>query len=65
MAAVEQLGRAGLQGWRVKVADAVGPVVARRTPLSEDQVRAGIGAVFFVLATVYVAKTLQRWLAPS
>lgn len=59
------LGRAGLQGWRSRVADTAGPMVARRSPLSEDQVRAGIGALFFVLATVYVVKTLKQWLMPA
>jgi hypothetical protein len=62
MAALE-LGRAGLQGWRGKVADAAGPVVAQRTPLSEDQVRAGIGLLFFVLSVVYVAKTVRGWVS--
>jgi hypothetical protein len=56
----EDLGRAGLQGWRAKVADTVGPAVARRTPLTEDRVRATIGAVFFVLAVVYVVKTIRE-----
>ena len=64
MAAVE-LGRAGLQGWRAKVAEAAGPLVARRTPLSEDQVKAAIGAVFFVLAVVYVAQTLRQWISST
>ena len=64
MAAVE-LGRAGLQGWRAKVADAAGPVLAQRTPLSEDQVRAAIGAAFFVLAVLYVAKTLKQWVSST
>jgi hypothetical protein len=64
MAAVE-LGRAGLQGWRAKVADTAGPLVARRTPLSEDQVKAAIGAVFFVLAVVYVAQTLRQWISST
>jgi hypothetical protein len=62
MAALE-LGRAGLQGWRGKVADVAGPAVAQRTPLSEDQVRAGIGLAFFVLAVLYIGKTLKEWLA--
>jgi hypothetical protein len=62
MAAVE-LGRAGLQGWRAKVADVAGPALAQRTPLAEDQVRAGIGLLFFVLAVIYVAKTLKEWVA--
>jgi hypothetical protein len=64
MAAVE-LGRAGLQGWRAKVADTAGPLLARRTPLSEDQVKAAIGAVFFVLAVVYVAQTLRQWISST
>ena len=64
MAAVE-LGRAGLQGWRAKVADAAGPLVARRTPLSEDQVKAAIGALFFVLSVVYDAQTVKRWVSTT
>lgn len=64
MAAVE-LGRAGLQGWRGKVADAAGPLVARRTPLSEDQVKAAIGALFFALAVVYVAQTVREWISSA
>jgi len=53
-----QIGRAGLQGWRAKAADAVAEPVARRTPLETDQVRAAMGALFFVLALSYVIKTL-------
>jgi len=64
MAAVE-LGRAGLQGWRAKVADAAGPPLARRTPLSEDQVKAAIGALFFVLAVVYVVQTIRQWISST
>jgi hypothetical protein len=54
------LGKAGLQGWRVKVADAVAQPVARHSPLSDDQVRAALGAVFFALSTVYVVGTVRR-----
>ena len=53
-----QIGTAGLQGWRVKAADAVAEPLAQRTPLETDQVRAAIGALFFVLAVSYVVKTL-------
>ena len=60
-----ELGRAGLQGWRGRVADAAGPLVAQRTPLSEDQVKAAIGVLFFVLSVVYVAKTLKEWIATT
>lgn len=53
-----QIGTAGLQGWRAKAADAVAEPVAKRTPLETDQVRAAMGALFFVLAVSYVIKTL-------
>ena len=50
MADLQRMGRAGLQGWRTKVADGVATPAAKRTPLSEDQVRAlsahGIPATF-------------------
>jgi hypothetical protein len=52
------MGQAGLQGWREKVADAVSEPVAKRAPLEEDQVRAAIGALFFVLSVMYVFKTI-------
>jgi hypothetical protein len=62
MAAVD-MGKAGLQGWRAKVADLVGPPVARSTGLTDDQVRAALGAAFFVLSVVYVVKTVRELLA--
>jgi hypothetical protein len=58
MATVTELGHTGLQGWRQKVADGISPPVANRVPLEEDQVRAVIGTAFFVLAVIYVAKTI-------
>jgi hypothetical protein len=54
------LGKAGLQGWRAKVADAVAEPVARRTGVADDQVRAAVGALFLVLSIVYVAQALKR-----
>lgn len=53
-----QVGQAGLQGWRGKLADGVADPVSNRTPLSEDQVRAVIGGAFFLLALMYVTKTI-------
>ena len=53
-------GKAGLQGWRAKLADAVAQPVARTSGMSDDQVRAVIGGVFFVLSVVYVAQTVKR-----
>ena len=53
-------GKAGLQGWRAKVADAVAQPVARRAGVADDQIRAVIGAAFFLLSVVYVASTIKR-----
>ena len=52
------MGQAGLQGWREKVADVVSEPVAKRAPLDEDQVRAAIGALFFVLSVMYIFRTI-------
>jgi hypothetical protein len=54
-----ELGQTGLQGWREKVADGVSGPVSKRAPIEEDQVRAVIGAAFFVLAVIYVVKTIS------
>lgn len=54
------VGEAGLQGWRAKVADAVAAPVARRSGLSDDQVRAGIGALFLGLTVVYVVNAARQ-----
>ena len=59
MATATHVGQAGLQGWREKVADGIAEPVSDRTPLDEEQVRALIGAVFFVLSVLYVVKTLR------
>jgi hypothetical protein len=58
MANATELGHAGLQGWREKVADGISKPVAKRAPLEEDHVRAVVGAAFFVLAVIYVARTI-------
>ena len=60
MADMTQVGQAGLQGWRAKAGDLAAPALARRTPLGEDQARALIGALFFVLAVTYVVKTVKE-----
>jgi hypothetical protein len=59
MATATELGKTGLQGWREKVADGISQPIANRAPLDEDQVRAVVGAAFFVLAVIYVAKTIS------
>jgi hypothetical protein len=54
------VGKAGLQGWRGKVADAVAAPVARRSGLSDDQVRAAVGALFLVLSVLYVVNAVKQ-----
>ena len=55
-----KVGKAGLQGWRAKVADAVAEPVARNSSLTDEQVRAVVGGLFFALSVVYVAGTVKR-----
>jgi hypothetical protein len=52
------LGTVGLRGWRTKVADTLAPPIAGRLPVSEDQVRAAIGALFLALAVKYVVEAV-------
>ena len=59
MSTTTKLGTAGLQGWREKVGDRVAGPVSDKTPLDEEQVRAAIGALFFVLSVLYVVKTVR------
>jgi hypothetical protein len=54
-----QAGQAGLQGWRAKVADGIAKPVANHTKFNEDQVRAVVGAAFFILAVIYVANAVR------
>ena len=59
MPTATQLGQTGLQGWREKLADGVAEPVAERVPLETDQVRATIGALFFVLSVIYIVNTVR------
>jgi hypothetical protein len=47
-------------GWRSTVADRVARPVAKKAPASEDQVRAILGATFFLLSAYYVGSTIAR-----
>ena len=60
MTSATELGQAGLQGWRETVADRISQPVADRAPLEEEQVRAVIGAAFFVLSVLYIVKTISE-----
>ena len=53
-------GKAGLQGWRARLADAVAEPVARHSRLDADAVRAAVGAAFFLLSVAYVVGTVKR-----
>ena len=59
MPTATQLGQTGLQGWREKLADGVAEPVAKRVPLSADQVRATVGAAFFILSVIYIVQTVR------
>jgi len=61
--ALEDVGQTALVGWRTKVADALAGPLEEKTPLSEDQVRALLGALFFALSVYYVVGTVRRALA--
>ena len=54
------LGQQALPSWRGAIADRVAAPAAKRTPLSEDQVRAAIGAAFLALSAFYVVSSLIR-----
>ena len=60
MPSTTKIGQAGLASWRGAIADRVAPPASSKTPLSEDQVRAAIGAAFFALATFYVVSSAVR-----
>jgi hypothetical protein len=60
MASTTELGQAGLSTWRAAIADRVAPVAAERTPWSEDQVRAALGAAFLAVSTFYVVSAWIR-----
>jgi hypothetical protein len=58
MTRATDIGQAGLQGWRAKVGNGIADPIARRTSIEGDQVRAAVGALFFVLSVIYVVKTI-------
>jgi hypothetical protein len=60
MPKTEHFGHAGLTGWRETVADKVASPVAGKTKASEDQVRAIVGATFFLLSLYYVVTSIGR-----
>ena len=59
MPTATQLGQTGLQGWREKLADGIAEPVAQHVPLTTEQVRAALGALFFALSVAYIVKTVR------
>ena len=51
----KRIGDATLHGWRDPLASTLG----RRAPVSDDVVRAALGAVFFTLSAMYVVRSLR------
>jgi hypothetical protein len=58
-----QTFEAGLIGWRERFARRVEKPVSKRTPLSASQVRAVLGALFFVKSAFYVGRVIRRAIA--
>ena len=52
--------QAPLIGWRERFAQKVEKPVSKRTPLTASQVRAIIGALFFLKSALYVARSIRR-----
>jgi hypothetical protein len=61
----QEVGKAGLAGWRGLVADRTAAPVTANTPLDEDQWRALVGAAFFAASVFYVVTTVRRMLAEA
>jgi hypothetical protein len=60
-----ELGQSALVGWREKVANGVARPLARRTGVSEEPIRAAVGALFFALSVYYVVSTVRRALGEA
>ena len=54
-----QTFEAGLVGWRNRLAGKLEKPVSSRTPLTKQQVRAILGAVFFLKSAIYVVRSLR------
>jgi hypothetical protein len=51
---------AGLVGWRGRFAQKIEKPVSKRTPLTTKQIRAILGALFFVSSTLYVGRAVRQ-----
>jgi hypothetical protein len=55
-----EMGKVGLTGWRGKLGQRIAEPVAERTHLTQDQVKAILGAAFLALSTWQFVKMLRR-----
>ena len=51
---------AGLVGWRERFAQKIEKPVSKRTPLTVQQIRAILGALFFIKSALYVGRVVRR-----
>ena len=54
---------AGLVGWREQFAKRIEKPVSKRTPLNGRQIRAILGALFFINSAIYVGRVVRRAIA--
>jgi hypothetical protein len=60
--ALTDLGHAATEsGWRAKVADRAAPVVAKRTPASQDAARATLGLAFLAISLIHLARVFKSF----
>jgi hypothetical protein len=55
--------QAGLVGWRERFAQKIEKPVSKRTPLNGKQIRAILGALFFLKSALYVGRAVRRAIA--
>jgi hypothetical protein len=60
MPTTTELGQQALPSWRGAIADRVAPTAAKRTPLSEDQIRGILGVAFLAVSSFYVVSSIVR-----
>lgn len=51
---------AGLVGWRDRLARRIEKPVSKRTPLTTKQVRAILGALFFLKSAIYLGRSIRN-----
>jgi hypothetical protein len=60
MPSTTELGQQALPSWRGAIADRVAPTAAKRTQLSEEQIRGILGVAFLAVSSFYVVSSIVR-----